>query len=60
MSDPRLAAKLDEVMHDLDMLVFRLEREPSLDLGVLHRDRNHVRQELERLRDQVADLLRET
>jgi len=59
MSDLRLAAKLDEVMHDLDMLVFHLEREPSTELEMLHRERNRTRKELERLRDQVADLLRE-
>jgi hypothetical protein len=59
MFDPRLAAKLDKVTYDLDMLVFLLEREPSVDVEALHRERRRVRTELERIRDQVADLLRE-
>ena len=54
-----LASRLDELLHELDMLVFRLEREPSPDRDALQAERLRVRRDLERLRDGVADLLRD-
>lgn len=54
-----LASRLDEVLHELDMLVFRHEREPAVDREALLAERQRTRRELERLRDQVADILRD-
>ena len=54
-----LASRLDELLHELDMLVFRLEREPDADRGALIAERSRLRRDLERLRDQVADLVRD-
>jgi hypothetical protein len=58
MSDHALTTQLDELMHELDMLVFRLERSPSEDLDALLAERRRTRRELERLRDQVGEVLR--
>jgi len=54
-----LASRLDELLHELDMLVFRLEREPNPDRDALLAERQRLRRDLERLRDQVADLVRD-
>jgi len=53
------AARLDELMHEIDMLVFRLEREPAQELERLHAERRRLRHELERLRDEVGELIRQ-
>jgi len=54
-----LASRLDELLHELDMLVFRLEREGNPDRDALMAERQRLRRDLERLRDQVADLVRD-
>ena len=57
--DPGPTARLDEIMHELDMLVFRLEREPPRDIEPLLAERRRLRRELERLRDEIGALVRE-
>lgn len=54
-----MASRLDELLHELDMLVFRLEREPNPDRDALLAERQRLRRDLEHLRDQVADLVRD-
>lgn len=57
--DPGLTARLDEIMYELDMLVFRLERDPPHDVEALLAERRRLRRELERLRDELGALVRE-
>lgn len=56
MADPQLQWKLDELAHDLDMLVYRLEGEPPNDPEALRRDLQETRRALERFRDRLRDL----
>ena len=46
---------IDEVLRDLDLVVFRLER-PESDPKRLEAERAAVRRELERLRDTLRDV----
>ena len=57
--DPKALAKLDDWRHELDMIVYRLERDPPREADGLLRDRARTLRELERLRDDVAALLRQ-
>lgn len=58
--DPKaLSPKLDDWLHELDMLVYRLEQDPSDEVGALLRERARTRRELERLRDDLAGLVRQ-
>ena len=54
-----LAFKLEELRHEVDMLVFRLEREGPADPQALAAERKRTRRELERVRDDLANLLRQ-
>ncbi len=47
---------LDDVLRDLDLVVFRLER-PESDAARLEAERAAVRRELERLRELLGDVL---
>jgi hypothetical protein len=47
---------VEEIAHDLDMLVFRLETAQPEDKEELLRERARLRRELERLRDRLNDL----
>ncbi len=55
---PRVVAELDTLLRDLDLVVFRLERELPPDADRLRADRRHVRRELERLKDRLDELVR--
>ncbi len=50
---------LDDLLRDLDMVVFRLEGDPPLDLDKLARDRRRVRGDLEELKDRLEQVLRD-
>lgn len=47
---------VDDVIRDLDMVVYRLERAPGTPDQV-RGERDEVRRELERLRDRLAEIL---
>lgn len=49
------ARTLEAISRDLDLIVFRLERDVT-DAKKLAQERREIRRELERLRDHVADL----
>lgn len=55
MATLRQVRKLAELARDLDMVVFQLEREPHEQVE----ERRRLRRELERLRDQLTDVVRE-
>lgn len=56
MSNPRHVRELTDLARELDLVVYRLERPADgLDRAALH----HLRRELERLRDRLADVARE-
>lgn len=59
MSNPLLAIRLDELVHELDMIVFRLERAPAEQIEALLRERKELRRELERARDEIRELARQ-
>ncbi len=52
----RAADTLDDVVRDVDLVVFRLERSEA-DPERWKAERQEVRRELERLRDRLSDLL---
>lgn len=52
----RAAGVLDEVAREVDLLVYQLERPAPEDRDA---ERRSLRLELERLRDRLADLVRE-
>ncbi len=57
MSKPEHVWTVDEVAHELDMVVFRLEQPPRPDSEAgLRMDRAELRRHLERLRDRLRDL----
>ena len=56
---PALTPALDEIVRDLDLLVFELETESSADLEQLEAERERMRRTLERLRDRLDDLVQQ-
>jgi len=52
----RAADTLDDVVRDVDLVVFRLERSDT-DPERWQAERKEIRRELERLRDRLSDLL---
>ncbi len=54
--------QLEDLARDLDMVVFRLEREPAAepvpDMDRVQRERRRLRSDLEGLRDRLEDLVR--
>lgn len=57
MATLRQVRQLSELARDLDMVVYQLEREPPNEAAL--EERRRLRREIERLRDQLADLVRE-
>ncbi len=55
----RLHARLDDLLHEVDMIVFRLERDAAPTVEALQAERARLRRELERLRDQIGELIRD-
>ncbi len=53
-----LNISLDEIAHDIDMIVFRLETKPPTENIELLREREHLKKELEQFRDRLKDLAR--
>jgi hypothetical protein len=49
---------LHDVIRDLDLVVYRLEREPDGSSERRHLERRAIRNELERLRERLEDLTR--
>jgi hypothetical protein len=47
---------LDDVVRDLDLLVYRLEQAPSDDVERLQAERRRLRRELEAFRDRLGTL----
>lgn len=58
MGSQRHAVEVAEIARDLDMVVFKLEREPADDRDDLEAERHRLRKELEELRDRLNDLVR--
>jgi hypothetical protein len=56
MSTPR--ELLEDLVRDLDMVVFRLERTPPTDAAVADTERRRTRRDLEQLRDRLEDVAR--
>ena len=52
---PRLHRELEEVARELDLVVYRLERPPPAEPDA---ERKRLRRELERLGQQLDDILR--
>lgn len=59
MATMRQVRVLGEIARDLDMVVFQMERGAADDPPALTQERRRVRRELERLRDQLNDVVRE-
>ena len=55
-ADTRFA--LEDLVREVDLLVFKVEGEPTADVDVLVHERGEVRRELERVREQLEDLVR--
>jgi len=49
--------RLDDIRHDLDMVLFKLEQPPAEDAPQLLIERKQLRRDLERLRDRLDDVL---
>jgi hypothetical protein len=47
---------LNEVVRELDLVVFQLERQPPSDEAARAAERNRLRRELERLKEILEDL----
>jgi len=58
VADPRVVQDLDDIVRDLDLLVFALERTAPEAARPREQERRRVRVELERLRDRLADVTR--
>ncbi len=56
MIPTRLRAELDDLLRDLDLVVFYLEQPPRQDL---EEERRRLRNEVDRLRERLDDVLRE-
>jgi hypothetical protein len=46
-----------EILRDLDMVVYRLELPAAADAAALTAERQKIRRELERIREQVRDAI---
>lgn len=51
-------ARVEELVQELDMLVYTLERAPPEERERLNTERRNLRRELERVRDLLEDLSR--
>lgn len=56
MATQRQVRALGDITHELDLVIYRLERSPPADIQA---ERERVRRDLERLRERLTDLLRE-
>ena len=56
--DVKVVNALDELVRELDMLVYQLEGEVEIDLERMQRERSAIRREVERLRDTLWDVVR--
>ena len=59
MSSSPHALQLAEITRDLDMVVFRLERPAAEDRQTLEMERDRIRRDLEELRDQLNEIVRQ-
>lgn len=58
MGDELVSSRLDDLVLDLDLLVYSLERPAPEDAAAIHKERQRVRRELERARDTLREVLR--
>ena len=59
MSSARHARTLEDIARDLDMVVYRLEREIPDDPVKVQDERKRTRRELDRLREAIEDVARD-
>lgn len=59
MADSSPASRLDDLVLDLDMVVYAMERPGPTDADALKQERERLRRELERIRTSLQDVQRQ-